>query len=166
MTNPPIPPSSSDPYASGPTTQHQPDHRGDDSDWWSVDAYCRFCGARPALQVSVRAHQGLLMVMRFHTERGPYCQTCGTAVIRELTTKTLCQGWWSPFSLLLFTPLTLVQNFLAHRKIAALRPAGPPAPGATHLRTGKPIHRRPWAYVALLPLAWLAWAVPHAFTVW
>lgn len=107
----------------------------------------------------MRAHQGLLLVMRFHEIDGPFCRSCGTALVRELTTKTLWQGWWSPFSLVFFSPFTLVWNLLASRKLAALPTPGPPAHGASRIQEGKPVHQRPMAYVAVLPLIWAVWFV-------
>ncbi|PNE43449.1 hypothetical protein AOB60_00510 [Streptomyces noursei] len=132
-----------------------PPAQADGTAWWSVAPYCRICGARPALQVTVHAHQGVLMWMRFHREDGPFCRSCGIAVVRELTTKTLWQGWWSPLSLVGFTPIALICNFSVRRKLTTLAPPGPSAPGATRKIQGKPVHQRPLAYVALVPLAWV-----------
>ncbi|ANZ13404.1 hypothetical protein SNOUR_43530 [Streptomyces noursei ATCC 11455] len=161
MTTPPAHPNPNDPMHNAPTRMqpHAPTEPA--PAWWSVAPHCRVCGAQPAAHVSVRAHQGVIMLMRFHTQNGLYCRTCGTAVIRVLTTLTLYQGWWSPLSLVAFTPATLIANVFAHRKIAALPPPGPTAPGATPMQQGKPIHRRPLAYIAVVPLAWAAWFIPN-----
>src|SRR3954468_7902005 len=59
---------------------------------------CRICAAQPAAEVTIRSHVGLLLMMRFKKWEGPFCRTCGTALRRDATTNTLCQGWWSPFS--------------------------------------------------------------------
>lgn len=125
---------------------------------------CRLCGAQPAAQIAVRAHQGLLLMMRFHKIDGPFCRPCGTAAVRELTAKTLWQGWWSPFSLVFFSPFTLVWNLVASRKLTALPPPGPTAPGATRLQGGKPVHQRPMAYVAIIPLVWAVWFITDMIT--
>ncbi|MET9393707.1 hypothetical protein ABZY20_25410 [Streptomyces sp. NPDC006624] len=132
--------------------------------WHSGVLACRICGAQPAAAVTVRAHQGLLLMMRFHKIDGPFCRSCGTALVRELTTKTLWQGWWSPFSLVFFSPFTLVWNLLASRKLAALPTPGPPAHGASRIQEGKPVHQRPMAYVAVLPLIWAVWFVTGMIT--
>ncbi|MGW1615684.1 hypothetical protein ACWCQZ_40800 [Streptomyces sp. NPDC002285] len=100
----------------------------------------------------MRAHQGLLLMMRFHKILGPLCRSCGTALVPDLTIKTLWQGWWSPFSLVFFSPFTLVWNLVVSCRLAALPIPGPPAPGATRVQEGKPVHQRPMAYVATLPL--------------
>ncbi|GAA0933497.1 DUF6508 domain-containing protein [Streptomyces thermoalcalitolerans] len=115
---------------------------------------CRYCGAAPAADVAFRAHRGLLFVLGFRRTDGPVCRVCGVAVHRALTTHTLCWGWWSPLSLFLFGPLTLVRNLLAVRRLKRLPEPGPGTLGE-RLDPGRPVHRRPRAYVALIPLSWL-----------
>ena len=132
--------------------------------WHNGVLACRICGAQPAAVVTVRAHQGLLLMMRFHKIDGPFCRSCGTALVRELTGKTLWQGWWSPFSLVFFSPFTLVWNLVVSRKLAALPMPGPPAPGAARVQEGKPVHRRPMAYIAILPLIWAVWFITGMIT--
>ncbi|MFD9337778.1 hypothetical protein ACFWBF_25770 [Streptomyces sp. NPDC060028] len=119
---------------------------------------CRGCGAADAADFAVRAHVGVLVVMRFHRVDGPLCRRCGRATVRAMTTKTLCQGWWSPFSLFIFTPFTLVWNLIAAMKFAKL-PLSEPAPGRAPLDEGPPVHARPLAYVGLLPVLWVIWFV-------
>lgn len=123
-------------------------------------AGCRNCGAPDAVNFAVRAHVGVLVMMRFHRVDGPFCRRCGRALVRIMTTKTLCQGWWSPFSLVLFTPFTLIWNLVAAAKFAKLPPSEP-APGRQQLDEGQPVHARPLAYVAILPLLWAVWVVSH-----
>ncbi|MGW2643308.1 DUF6508 domain-containing protein [Streptomyces sp. NPDC001393] len=115
---------------------------------------CRFCGGFPAAHVTFHAHRGLLIAMRFRRQEGPMCATCGLGVYRELTTQTLWQGWWSPFSLFLFAPFTLIRNLVAVGTVKKLRV---PAPGrhGRQVDPGVPIHRRPLAYVALVPVLWV-----------
>jgi hypothetical protein len=96
--------------------------------------------------------------MRFEKLDGPFCRTCGRAVVRQMTSRTLALGWWSPLSLVAVYPFTLVWNLIAHRKISRL-PASMPTPGRRSLPEGEPVHRRPVAYVALLPAAWAVWAI-------
>lgn len=126
-------------------------------------AMCRFCGGSPAADVTFRAHRGLLILMTFRKMDGPMCMTCGLAVYRTLTTHTLWQGWWSPFSLFIFTPFTLVWNLVAVRKVKRL-----PAPGPGQLGPrfdpGVPVHRRPLAYVALVPVLWILFLIVSGLT--
>lgn len=82
------------------------------------------------------------------------CRMCGLGVHRALTTHTLCWGWWSPLSLVLFGPLTLVRNLLAVQRVARLAEPGPGLLGR-RFDPGLPVHRRPRAYVALIPLVWV-----------
>lgn len=121
---------------------------------------CRNCGAPEAADFAVRAHVGVLILMRFHRLDGPFCRQCGRALVRIMTTKTLCQGWWSPFSLVFFTPFTLIWNLIASVKFGKL-PLSAPAPGRQPLDEGPPVHARPLAYVAILPLLWATWVVAN-----
>ncbi|MFE9097644.1 hypothetical protein [Streptomyces sp. NPDC007264] len=86
---------------------------------------CRFCGGAPAVDVTFRAHRGLLVLMTFRKLEGPMCRSCGMRVHKQLTTETLWQGWWSPLSLVLFTPLTLLWNVIASAKVKKLQAPGP-----------------------------------------
>jgi hypothetical protein len=115
---------------------------------------CRYCGGSPAVDVSFRAHRGLLLLLGFRRMDGPMCRMCGLGVHRALTTHTLCWGWWSPLSLVLFGPLTLVRNLLAVRRVERLAQPGPGLLGR-RFDPGLPVHRRPRAYVALIPLVWV-----------
>ncbi|MFF8291151.1 hypothetical protein ACF068_18260 [Streptomyces sp. NPDC016309] len=124
---------------------------------------CRFCGGHPTVDTSVRAHQGILVIMRFQKVDGPFCRGCGTAVVRAVTTQTLWQGWWSPFSLVFFTPFTLLWNLVAHLRLARLAPAAP-APGRAAPDQGQPVYRRPLAYVALVPVVWAAYFITAVVT--
>ncbi|MFD8884640.1 hypothetical protein ACFV0H_19255 [Streptomyces erythrochromogenes] len=119
---------------------------------------CRACGGQSAVDFKVRAHTGILVMMRFEHLDGPFCRDCGLAVVRQMTYRTLIIGWWGPLSLVILNPLTLVWNLVAHLKYRALAPSAP-APGRTHLDTGPPVLRRPLAYVTLIPLAWAVWVV-------
>ncbi|MFD8145792.1 hypothetical protein [Streptomyces sp. NPDC059708] len=123
---------------------------------------CRNCGAPEAANFAVRAHVGVLIMMRFHTLNGPFCRRCGRALVRVMTTKTLCQGWWSPFSLVIFTPFTLIWNLIAAMKFGKL-PYSDPAPGRQQLDEGPPVHARPLAYVAIVPLLWFTWVAVNIY---
>ncbi|UQA91392.1 hypothetical protein [Streptomyces halobius] len=117
---------------------------------------CRSCGAPAAVNFSVRAHEGLLVVMRFHRLDGPFCRSCGRSVVRQMTTRTLALGWWSPLSLVALAPFTLLWNLTAYRKFSKLPPSTP-TPGRESMDEGPPVLRRPLAYVALIPMAWALW---------
>ncbi|WP_248001431.1 hypothetical protein [Streptomyces sp. RPA4-5] len=124
---------------------------------------CRGCGSAAAVNFAVRAHQGLLIMMRFQKLDGPFCRSCGRSVVRQMTTRTLCLGWWSPISLVAFTPFTLIWNLVAHLKFSKLPPSTP-APGRRPMDEGVPVLRRPPAYVALIPLAWAVWVATGVIT--
>ncbi|WKV70434.1 hypothetical protein AW27_002230 [Streptomyces sp. PCS3-D2] len=121
-------------------------------------AVCRACGGRTAVDFKVRAHTGILIMMKFEHLDGPFCRDCGLAVVRQMTYRTLILGWWGPLSLVIVNPLTLVWNLVAYLKYRGLAPSEP-APGRTHLDTGPPVLRRPLAYLALIPLAWAVWVL-------
>jgi hypothetical protein len=86
---------------------------------------CRFCGTAPAADVTFRAHRGLLVLMTFRKLEGPMCHSCGMQVYKKLTTETLWQGWWSPLSLVLFTPVTLLWNVIASARVKKLQAPAP-----------------------------------------
>jgi hypothetical protein len=87
--------------------------------------------------------------VRFTRAEGQFCRSCGISVYRDLTTKTLWQGWWG-LLLLVVTPLTLISNFKARAKFCELpAPAGGWRPP---LDPGKPVLRRAGALGLLAPL--------------
>ncbi|MEV6532777.1 hypothetical protein AB0M86_24850 [Streptomyces sp. NPDC051639] len=114
---------------------------------------CHICQAHPVAHTEIRSHTGLVFLGRTRTIAEPLCRQCGIALVRTMTTKTLWQGWWGLVSLLFHTPVALEQNASAYRKFKAL-PASAPPPGKASLAPGKPVLRRPQAYVALIPAAW------------
>ncbi|MFI5702584.1 hypothetical protein ACIA78_21370 [Streptomyces xanthochromogenes] len=118
---------------------------------------CRVCNAVPVAGTSIRAHQGFLLFMTFRSVSGPLCRDCGLALVREMTTRTLWQGWWGPLSLIVGAPFALLSNlnaFLKFRKLA--QPTGRLGP---HVPEGRSVLRRPAAYVALIPLCWAIWFI-------
>ncbi|MBC2865596.1 hypothetical protein H1R13_11460 [Streptomyces mexicanus] len=107
--------------------------------------------------MTVRGHQGMLVVMRFLRRRGVLCRTCALAVFRQMQADTLLQGWWGPLSVVI-TPVTLLVNLGARsaiRRIPAPVAAGPRPP----LDPGKPVFKRPAGVLALIPLSLLGLAV-------
>ncbi|MFD6229763.1 hypothetical protein ACFWFZ_23250 [Streptomyces sp. NPDC060232] len=118
---------------------------------------CSLCGAWPAAPATVRGHQGMVVLARFLSRRGPFCRDCGLATYRGMSSDTLWQGWWSPLSLFV-TPVTLLMN-LGPR--AAFRRLAPPSGGfRPPLDPGKPLWRRPPALLVLAPIALVALAIP------
>jgi hypothetical protein len=124
---------------------------------------CTVCGGLPAAHVDIRAHRGLVFRMQWETISSWRCSICGIALIREMTTKTLWQGWWGVGSLIVGAPLALLQNFRAYRRLRQLELAAP-ALGRSQADLGMPVLERPLAYVALVPLAWATWLITNLLT--
>ncbi|MGW9041946.1 LppU/SCO3897 family protein [Streptomyces lydicus] len=123
---------------------------------------CQFCGAQPAVQATVRGHQGILYVMRFLSRSGVFCRSCGLATYREMSAKTLWQGWWSPLSVVI-TPITLLVNLGPRSRFHAL--AAPVGGFRPSLDPGKPLLRRPETLLILIPLALVALALTVLFVI-
>ncbi|MFA7763321.1 hypothetical protein ACGFNX_23035 [Streptomyces sp. NPDC048723] len=118
---------------------------------------CRLCGAWPAAHATVRGHQGLIVLMRFLSLRGPFCRDCGLATYRRMSSDTLWQGWWGPLSAFI-TPVTLLMN-LGPR--AAFRGLAPPAGGyRPALDPGKPMWRRGPVLLFLAPVLLVLLGIP------
>ena len=112
---------------------------------------CKLCGSTPAANMTIHEHNGRLVWMVHKTNKGPFCRDCGTALLRHHQNNTLFQGWFGLFSFFI-TPITLLLNVAAWRKVKAL---GPPQRDPTveskipaPLNPGKPLIRRPGPYVA------------------
>ncbi|KJY44164.1 hypothetical protein [Streptomyces sp. A1547] len=118
---------------------------------------CRVCGAGPAVQATVRGHQGMFVLMRFLRQEGPFCRDCGLATYRTMSADTLWQGWWGPLSVFI-TPVTVLLNLGARSRFVKL---APPAGGILpSLRPGKPLWRRPPALVFLAATVLIAFTPP------
>ncbi|MFB7466663.1 hypothetical protein ACFCZ1_24755 [Streptomyces sp. NPDC056224] len=118
---------------------------------------CRVCGALPVAETTVHGHQGMIVLMRFLSRKGPFCRDCGLAVVRDMSAKTLWQGWWGPLSVFI-TPVTLLTNLGPWGR---LRRLGPPVGGAMPpLDPGRPLWRRPVALAGLVPLLAVILAFP------
>ena len=117
---------------------------------------CKLCGSTPAANMTIHEHNGRLLWMVHKTNKGPFCRDCGTALLRHHQNNTLSQGWFGIFSFFI-TPVTLLLNLGAWRKVKALGPpqrvpnvqSKIPAP----LNPGKPLLRRPGPYVGAVVLA-------------
>jgi hypothetical protein len=111
---------------------------------------CRVCGGGPAVDATFRGHRGMIILMRFLRTPGPFCRSCGTAVVRDMSAKTLLLGWWGIISFFA-TPVTLIINVIQWRKIKML----PPLQSYGHrppLDPGKPLVRRPAMLGLLVPI--------------
>ncbi|WP_432035146.1 hypothetical protein [Streptomyces cucumeris] len=115
---------------------------------------CRVCGGFPAADVTFRSHQGLVLMMAFRKLEGPFCRICGTSVFRDMMSRTLWQGWWSPFSAALFNPFTIIADLVARSKVNKLPDPGHDQFGARPA-VGEPVFRRPASFVVLLPVLWV-----------
>ncbi|MFI9005194.1 hypothetical protein [Streptomyces sp. NPDC053541] len=111
---------------------------------------CQACGSQPALRTTLRAHQGLVLIMRTTKSRATLCRDCGTALHRDMTARTLYQGWWGPASFF-YTFVVLVLNLVQRIRLGRLAPpAGGVRPPAN---PGRPLLRRIEALGVLLPFA-------------
>ncbi|GAA2672431.1 LppU/SCO3897 family protein [Streptomyces lunalinharesii] len=123
---------------------------------------CGVCGAGPAAPAVVRGHQGIIVLMRFLSRRGTFCRDCGLATVREMSARTLWQGWWGPMSLFI-TPVTLLMNLGPAARFRGLTaPTGGFRPA---LDPGKPLLRRPEALLFLVPMLLVALALPALFVI-
>lgn len=116
-------------------------------------AACQVCGAAPAAPVTVRGHQGMVVVMRFLRRQGVFCRTCALASFRDMQADTMVMGWWGPLSVLI-TPFVLLANLSALSGIRRM-PAPATAGWRPPLDPGKPVFRRPAGILALVPLGLL-----------
>ena len=158
----PYDPQPGQPAAPYPYDRQQPLHPQPHPQPYAADPGCRLCGARPAVQATVRGHQGLFLLMRFLSRSGTFCRSCGLATYREMSAKTLWQGWWSPLSVVV-TPVTLLMNLgprSRFRKLAA--PVGGFGPS---LDPGRSLLRRPVALLFLVPMALVVLAIPTLFVL-
>ncbi|MGW3119617.1 LppU/SCO3897 family protein [Streptomyces sp. NPDC001107] len=105
----------------------------------------------PAAPVTVRGHQGMVVMMRFLRREGMFCRTCALASFRDMQADTMVMGWWGPLSVFI-TPLTLLANLSA---LSGIRRIPEPATAGFRppLDPGKPVFRRPAGILALIPLS-------------
>jgi hypothetical protein len=112
------------------------------------------CGSSPAADVTLRQETGKILLRTRRQIGGPMCRSCGLAVFREMTNKTLMTGWWGVISF--FTNIaTIVRNVGARNRLLALAPpivpssAAAGAPAAEPLDPNPPLTRRPGIWVAI-----------------
>ncbi|MFF4502930.1 hypothetical protein [Streptomyces sp. NPDC001401] len=104
----------------------------------------------PAAPVTVRGHQGMVVMMRFLRREGMFCRTCALASFRDMQADTMVMGWWGPLSVFI-TPFTLLANLST---LSGIRRIPEPATAGFRppLDPGKPVFRRPAGVLALIPL--------------
>lgn len=73
----------------------------------------------------MRGHQGFLIAMRFLKQKGPFCRTCGIATVRDMSAKSLWQGWLTLVSVIV-NPLTLLWNLSVWVRLRRLPNRNPP----------------------------------------
>jgi hypothetical protein len=114
------------------------------------ETQCRLCGCVPAADVTFRGHRGMLVLMQFLHMRGPFCRDCGLATFRDMTAKTLIQGWYG-YASSVITPITVLINLARRGKVASLPPPRPPAQGPHRrpLDPGPALFARPIAVLGL-----------------
>ena len=125
-------------------------------------ADCVICNHVPAADVSFWRHAGLLVIVGWHRQRGPFCRGCGLAVFRDATARTLTTGWWSIISWFL-APLALLLNLRSRRAVARLATPTPHPTAATPDRRPldpvRPVFGRPGPWLAPAALVALVVAV-------
>ncbi|GIE92320.1 hypothetical protein [Actinoplanes regularis] len=112
---------------------------------------CRFCGSIPAVETKFRGHQGMVVVMRFLSNSGPFCRDCGLGVFRHMTSRTLVQGWYG-YGSFIITPITVIMNLFRRGSVANL-PAPQPnpyGPSRPPMDPGPRLLERPLTWVGLL----------------
>ncbi|GAA3540577.1 LppU/SCO3897 family protein [Kribbella ginsengisoli] len=93
-------------------------------------------------------------MMRFLKLQGPFCKTCGTAATRDMTAKSMWQGWWGVGSMII-NPITMLMNLGTSSKFKNLPEPAPGAPGRP-MEPGKPLFQRPAVIGLLIPIAVIA----------
>lgn len=112
--------------------------------------HCNRCGCLPAAAVNFRGHRGMVFLMRFLQENGPFCRDCGLATFRRMTADTLLLGWWG-YGSAIITPITVLINLTRRGAVANLPAPRPPASGryGSPAIPGPPLLARPQAIVGL-----------------
>ncbi|MFG2099595.1 hypothetical protein ACGFJ5_03255 [Micromonospora echinaurantiaca] len=94
------------------------------------------------------------------TQYGPFCRSCGIAICRDMSAKTLWQGWWGFLSVII-TPGVLIGNLVTRVRLGRLAPPIPGAPGVPAV-PGRPVLRRAAAFGLVAPVviaSAIAWGV-------
>ncbi len=116
---------------------------------------CRSCGAVPAAYAEFHSNRGFIVYRQSTNYVGPYCRDCGIATFRKASAINLIAGWWGYISVFV-TPVYLIMNAVARRKVAKLPAPQYPAPGYSPLPVGRPLLLRWQAIGLLLPALLIA----------
>jgi hypothetical protein len=114
---------------------------------------CRFCGSVPAVSMTFRGHQGMIVMMRFLRMEGPFCRDCGLGTFRHMTSRTLVQGWYG-YGSFIATPITVLVNLIKRGKVARL-----PAPQPNPFGPSRP-PMNPGPRLLARPMTWLGLCIP------
>jgi hypothetical protein len=92
---------------------------------------CAVCGRGPTRNITIRRHIGLLVVARFIRLRAPLCHEHGVATAKTYLGRTLVQGWWGLFSLVVnpFNVIADIRALIGYMRLPAPPPFPQPAPG-------------------------------------
>lgn len=105
---------------------------------------CRACGRTPAVDVTFRSVQGMVIMFKHWKHTGRFCRDCGRELGRDVMDRTLLRGWWG-FISFFFNWFAVVTNLVGFRKLAALgAPEGEPRQA---VKVGKPMYKRAGVYV-------------------
>jgi DnaJ domain len=91
---------------------------------------CSMCASQPAVFVTLRGQQGLILRRRHMEFSDSLCRNCGLAMFRIIQNRTMIQGWWGVTAFFL-NFFTILGNLGA---LALLRSISPPTsitPGTT-----------------------------------
>ncbi|HCT80840.1 MAG TPA: hypothetical protein DGT23_30600 [Micromonosporaceae bacterium] len=115
---------------------------------------CAYCGCGPTVNATFRGHRGIIIVMQFLKQKGPFCRDCGISTFRTMTSRTLVQGWWG-YASFIITPFILIWNLIQRLKLNKLGSSTPAADGnsGTPLPVGKPLYLRATIAGLLVPLS-------------
>jgi hypothetical protein len=95
-----------------------------------MEPVCKACGRAPAVEVTIRRHQGLIVMQRFFRLRAALCRDCGQRIVKSYTAKTLVFGWWGVISFFV-NWFCLASNAIAWRRLSRL---GQPLPTEASIR--------------------------------
>ncbi|GIH11398.1 hypothetical protein Rhe02_94650 [Rhizocola hellebori] len=115
---------------------------------------CAYCGCAPTINTTIRGHRGIIIVMQFLSQKGPFCRDCGIATFRAMSSKTMIQGWWG-YASFIITPFILLWNLIQRVRLGKLSPPAPAPDGnsGTPMAIGRPVLLRAGAIGLVVPLA-------------
>jgi hypothetical protein len=127
---------------------------------------CELCGSHPAARKTFQSVTSIAILYIITTNRGTYCRTCGLALFRERTNRSLMAGWWGVGVIAI--PILGLFNWLRLRTLLQLAPPQPTPGVSAQLRApldpGKTVLQRPGAIVTAVLLVLLIAFI--AFGIW